>query len=369
MNGNALTITQLAKKAATQGRASLSKNQKKRLDNANSSPIKSVTRTARISTRKVPAATSTTITNGVPNYAVRQNKPVIQHVELWGTLMSNTTESPAYITRTLNPSDPATFNWVQPLSTGYDMYRLVRCEIIYTPRCAVTTTGSVVLAYDPDASDVNPDNVTDLLNMAGAESGSAYSPLSLVPNIKQIDRYIRDNSTSDPKLVDAGKILVASYGQQTSTAPFALGEVRFAYTLQLIVPQPHSTGVQRLGSAPPVGVGPAFATLTSVINTTSKLADYTLTLKTAGSYMISAVDASSGIQNIKQTNFGRFRVEGVTGAGQPMLIFGSALKSGATITFEAATDSNAEVYVVRDSGINDTIVVPSLHVPVNPKSL
>ncbi|AAC54606.1 capsid [Cowpea mottle virus] len=367
MNGNALTITQLAKKAATQGRASLSKNQKKRLDNANTNPIKSVTRTARISTRKVPAATSTTITNGVPNYAVRQNKPVIQHVELWGTLMSNTTESPAYITRTLNPSDPATFNWVQPLSTGYDMYRLVRCEIIYTPRCAVTTTGSVVLAYDPDASDVNPDNVTDLLNMAGAESGSAYSPLSLVPNIKQIDRYIRDNSTSDPKLVDAGKILVASYGQQTSTAPFALGEIRFAYTLQLIVPQPHSTGVQRLGSAPPVGRA-CIRTLTSVVNTTSRLADYTLTLKTAGSYMISAVDASSHTKHkanqLWKVSSGRSYWSRATNVD-----IRSALKSGATITFEAATDSNAEVYVVRDSGINDTIVVPSLHVPVNPKSL
>lgn len=361
MNGVKLTTKQLASKAASQGRRSLSKNQRKRLVASDTSLVRSTSTTARISTKRVPAAISSSVSNGVPNYSVRQNKPVIQHTELWGTLMSNATESPTYITRTLNPSDPATFNWVQPLSTGYDMYRLIRCEIIYTPRCAVTTTGSVVLAYDPDASDPNPDNVADLLNMGGALSGSAYSPLRLEPNIRQLDRYIRDNDTSDPKLVDAGKILIAAYGQQTSDSPFALGEIRFSYTLQLIIPQPHSTMVQRLGAAPPVGAGPVYALLRSTSSGT--LATYVLTFKTAGAYMVTAVDGTAGLGPPTVVNFSRFRVQGDSGADQPLLMFGTALKSGATITFTGPVGSVADVYVVRDSGVSDVQNASELHVP------
>nr|ALF62820.1 coat protein [Soybean yellow mottle mosaic virus] len=351
MNGTMLTVAQLAKKEKTEGRRSLSKNQRKRLDAADRRPLKEVSTTARVSTRRVPAAISSNVSNGVPNYAVRQNKPVIQHTELWGTLMSNSSESPAYIARTLNPSDPATFNWVQPLSTGYDMYRLINCEIIYTPRCATTTTGSVVLAHDPDASDANPDNVTDLLNMAGAVSGSVFSPLRIKPNIKQPDRYVRDNTTSDPKLVDAGKILVASYGQQPSTTPFALGEVRFSYTLQLLNPQPHSTMVQRLGAAPPPGVGPSYATLRTVNGATSST--NTITFATAGAYLVTAVDATAGLNTPVVTDFGRFRVQGTSAADSPLLMFGTALKSGATITFEGPNSGVLDVYVVRDSGVNN----------------
>lgn len=341
-----------AKKAEKSGWKSLSKTEKGTLNTylSRDQPARIQMVGAKILRVANPVSMSTTVSSSGPRIAAIRNQPVITHQELLGTIFAHAGEDPSYRTWVLNPSNPATFNWIQPQSTGYDKYRITQAEIFYTGRCSTTTSGLVCLAYDPDASDANPVTAKDLENMAGFQSVSAHSCVSMRLTIPGGDHFIRDNSTSDPKLVDSGKILVAAYGQSTSEVGIALGEVRISYTLQLKNPQPHSTMIQRLLTATPLLIGPVYA---SVVRDASGTAPInTLTFTTTGRWFIVVVDSVSvaGPDSTTLSGFTDVSAEVSTGGTAAIcLVTATSVSDLATMSITTGASGTTQIYVTRDS--------------------
>lgn len=339
----------IAAKAAKSGWKSLSKAQKQDINVHLSKDAP--TRIQRVGSRVIriaqPVSMATTVSSSGPRISSIRNQPTIQHQELLGTIFAHVGEDPSYRSWTLNPSNPAAFNWIQPQSTGYDKYRITQAKVIYTGRCSTTTSGLVCLAYDPDASDATPVTAKDLENMKGFQSVSAYSCVSMTLTIPGGDKFIRDNSTSDPKLVDSGKILVASYGQIAAEAGLALGEVRIEYTLQLKHPQPHSTMIQRLLSATPKLIGPNYVSVTRFGSTPLN----TLTFNTTGRWFIVVTDTTSlaGPTPTQTVGFTNVDVTVTDSGPAMMLIKATSVSDLATLTFQSGSGGDTSIYITRDS--------------------
>ncbi|AAA96971.2 p38 capsid protein [Turnip crinkle virus] len=151
--------------------------------------------------------------------------------ELITTLKKNTDTEPKYTTAVLNPSEPGTFNQLIKEAAQYEKYRFTSLRFRYSPMSPSTTGGKVALAFDRDAAKPPPNDLASLYNIEGCVSSVPWTGFILTVPTDSTDRFVADG-ISDPKLVDFGKLIMATYGQGANDAA-QLGEVRVEYTVQL----------------------------------------------------------------------------------------------------------------------------------------
>nr|QBG64837.1 p38 capsid protein [Turnip crinkle virus] len=150
--------------------------------------------------------------------------------ELITTLEKNTSTEPEYVTAVLNPSEPGTFNQLIKEAAQYEKYRFTSLRFRYSPMSPSTTGGKVALAFDRDASKPPPSDLASLYNIEGCVSSVPWNGFILTVPTDSTDRFVAEG-ISDPKLVDFGKLIMATYGQAGQDAA-QLGEVRVEYTVQ-----------------------------------------------------------------------------------------------------------------------------------------
>jgi len=151
------------------------------------------------------------------------------------------------VSYSVNPGLPGSFPWLSTLARSYESYRLESLEFRFETQAATTTTGTVILALDYDASDSAPTSKTQAMSYRGSVRSPPWSDSdhkSLKEDIsKRSSYYTRGGATGtnqDIKLYDTGNLYVCTQGQANANL---IGELYVDYRIRLMTPQLGQAGV------------------------------------------------------------------------------------------------------------------------------
>jgi hypothetical protein len=168
----------------------------------------------------------------------RQKKPFIgSHFEKLGDV--NGTSAFTTTSYSLNPGLSGTFPWMASIAENFEMYKFTRLEFWYVQATATSTTGTVYMAFDPDAVDAAPPSATALIDLNVKTVGSPYINLKLnIPPKSKFakDLYVRTGSVSgtDLKTYDLGNFYISTDGCNVTTK---IGALFVSYSVALISPE------------------------------------------------------------------------------------------------------------------------------------
>nr|AFL55714.1 P37 [Japanese iris necrotic ring virus] len=227
-----------------------------------------------------PIATASRVKTGEPRVANAKRSMTVTFSEMIGVVKgSSEFQAQSWV---INPSDVSTFPQLSVSAAMYEKYRFTQLAFRFAPSCPTTTGGVVVMVHDIDSCDDLPTDPTMLYEYSGAMRTSSFSPGRLTIPCDGIPRFISDDHSSDPKLIDFGKLVVASYGQGASD-PDMVGEIFIEYTCVLIDRQPAALSTQVVSATS--NVGPRF-TVTMVQGKESPYV-LTYTFNCGGSFVVS----------------------------------------------------------------------------------
>jgi len=135
----------------------------------------------------------------------------------------------------------ATFPWLSEIAAYFDQYRLHRVSFELNTASPTTVGGSVVIAYDPNSTDVPPATFAGYCSiaykqtMAPWEDGRLEIPAVQLARSPGPYRFTHTNASSDPLLSSVGQLLVTSESPSTY-ASFA--RLYISYDVELLNPQP-----------------------------------------------------------------------------------------------------------------------------------
>ncbi|APG76628.1 hypothetical protein 2 [Wenzhou tombus-like virus 15] len=145
------------------------------------------------------------------------------------------------ITIPINPGVQTSFPWLSLLAAGYESYSIKSLVVEYEPRCATTTQGTVILAFDSDASDPAPPGKVQAMQY---DPNIAIPPwqregLRFKPEIQKISRhFVRFGNLAanqDIKLYDVCNLFLITQG--FTSAGIQVGEIHFRYVIEFQTPQ------------------------------------------------------------------------------------------------------------------------------------
>lgn len=202
---------------------------------------------------KAPIAINTLVSGN--RARVKNGKTIVHHRELIGTIQATgatfTLNNGTGEIYPINPTDPGTFKWLSTMASNYDTYNLLSCCLEYVPMCSTTEIGRVALFYDRDSQDTGPFDRNELANYAVLAESSPWSPMTLtLPDLRG-ERFLQDAITNDARLSDAGRVGWCTYG---NTGTNLLGDVFICYEVELLNPQPSTSGTHTSRLQPLAGV-------------------------------------------------------------------------------------------------------------------
>jgi hypothetical protein len=127
-------------------------------------------------------------------------------------------------------------NWLPNVAAQYDNYEFLKLKIHYFTSAASTTSGMVVMSYDPNPDGALPTDFATMRNSAKCETGAVRENLVFDISDKVRGRKLltRDSTVLAYPLYDAGRIYIATMnGTDTSN----VGYVEVEYTVRLSNPQ------------------------------------------------------------------------------------------------------------------------------------
>nr|BAT70029.1 coat protein [Pothos latent virus] len=251
----------------------------------------------------------------------------------------------------LSPSNPVVFPWLQGIAASFDQYKFDRVQLQYVPMCATTETGRVAIYFDKDSQDVGPADRIELANMAHLTESAPWCESTLSIPVDNIKRFMNDNSTTDPKLVDLGQIGLATYGGGSTNA---VGDLFIHYTITLFEPQPLASLIETeqtgIGAAP---FGTNLVTVSGNATTT------TITFRGPGVYMLALSQRAA--------SFTTFATAGGAAVNSHTTLFsGPAYQSimnitatipGGSITYSGTLFGNYTLQVVRAKVSNNATLI------------
>jgi hypothetical protein len=195
---------------------------------------------SRNTTYRAPGAFGNTMKNSVPSITNQTpTKTRIVHTEYVQDITSSGNPF-ACTTFNINPGLSNIFPWLASIAQGFECYRFRKLLFIYKPKCASTSTGTVLFAFDPDAADSPP--ATKAIAMTGPFSdANVWAPMtfSITPQnlSKYKERFIRltDIPNTDIKTYDVGLLNLITQGSGSSA--ITLGELHVHYVVDLMSPQ------------------------------------------------------------------------------------------------------------------------------------
>jgi hypothetical protein len=169
----------------------------------------------------------------------------ITHSEFYGTIVTSSTAFTLQKDIVVQPGLNVSFPWLSVIAGNFDRYRFTSLELEYIPACPTSTSGTVYMAFDPDALDTGPIQTSDILQY---KANVQFSPflvqrLKLSPeliNRKLFTRVAGQNiGFADLKTYDLGFFAVVT---DLTASGVALGTLRLNYSIELHDPQPRADG-------------------------------------------------------------------------------------------------------------------------------
>lgn len=162
----------------------------------------------------------------------------IRHTEFLRTLAGSVAYS--YAQYPLNPGIVRTFPWLGTQAQKWEQYHVHSFRVHYRPRCAATTSGSVMMAIDYDPADEPPTSEAQIMTYYGAQENAAWKEISISADPSAIHglgprKFTRSISTSgDSRTFDFGRLYLATVGMAGATD---VGKIFVEYDIELFVPQ------------------------------------------------------------------------------------------------------------------------------------
>jgi hypothetical protein len=114
----------------------------------------------------------------------------------------------------LNPRNAAILPWLSHISDNYDEASFDYLDITLVPTCGGLATGSLMVAFDPDSTDVAPQSLGDMSRMQSKVGSASSGPVTLRIRPSGVTRwtYTGQGPTVADRFTSWGKLFVASEG-------------------------------------------------------------------------------------------------------------------------------------------------------------
>jgi len=203
-----------------------------------------------------PLAITRSMKTGVPSVAgsayTSDGRVRIRHREYIGDVLGSVAFSAtAYA---INPGLTSSFTWLAPIATQFESYLFRSLKYEFETQKSASTSGTVMLAVDYDASDAVPASKQQLMSYHDSVRSAVWNECCFTGDVRDlqkfgIQRYIRGGALAanlDVKTFDVGNFIVATQGCADATA---IGELYVSYDIELITPQSDPAAVALAVSA------------------------------------------------------------------------------------------------------------------------
>lgn len=126
----------------------------------------------------VPAAVGSRIGGASrPRFETNGQTLIIHHTEYFTDMVG----SVAFTTFNVetNPARAEMFPWLAGVVNHWEQYRFLSLRFHYNTFQPTTATGSVILAFDPDATDISPLSKAQALSFRDSSRSNTYLPMRL----------------------------------------------------------------------------------------------------------------------------------------------------------------------------------------------
>jgi len=248
---------------------------------------------------KAPVAQTRQTMTGAPKFNQILNKSdgstVIRHREYVQDVPGSVAFSNTQLN--INPGLQALFFWLAAIAGRYESYLFRSLKFCFETEKSASTSGTVMMAVDYDASDSAPLNKQQIMAYHGAVRSAVWAEDCFQCDLKDlrkfgIQRYIRSGvlaANQDIKTYDVGVFNIATQGCADTTA---VGELYVEYELELHTPQldPNAIALSAsLRTSSSVGVTRAAPFGTSTVSTgglSIVATAATITFNQVGQYML-----------------------------------------------------------------------------------
>jgi len=234
----------------------------------------------------VPFARATkTINQGARQYQNGRDGIVVNHTELFDSLITDTTSptgpgGDVIWYWTIQPAFKELFPYLSRLAKLYEFYRIRNVTFKFKTQSNAGTDGLVVMGYDLDPHDTTPTSDLagrqTLMSMEGSVSGSVWQDLEMTVQPRHIkDRfsaypkglYVKSEgeTASESRLSDFGIVYIGAFG--TSATLKTLGDLYVSYEIELRVAQIHDAVPATHGQERP---GESVITLATTVSETGE---------------------------------------------------------------------------------------------------
>jgi hypothetical protein len=206
------------------------------------------------------------ITNGVvagvsQTMAIRRSKPRITgsrgsirivHKELVGEIVTavggmstSALKAKGESIYHLSPTNTHLFPWLSRVARNYDYFRFNRVRFVYVPLCSTSTTGRVMLGYDPDAADAVPNDRSALSSYSCSIDSSAWGVTKLDAKLPNNQPWFQTNDITAASMYSTSAMGQAFWASWGAGQDATVGELYVLYEVVLKDPQPNENSSYR----------------------------------------------------------------------------------------------------------------------------
>jgi len=171
------------------------------------------------------------------------HKELVGEVTMVSAVATNPTTTTGQSAFTLSPTNTSLVPWLSTIAGAYDYFKFNRVRLVYVPLCSTSTTGRVMLGYDPDATDSLAYDRQGLSSYSCSSDGSAWGVMSLDCKLPTNQPWYQSNNITtlaQYATSSMGQVFWSTWaGAGTST----VGELYILYDITLKDPQPTSLNV------------------------------------------------------------------------------------------------------------------------------
>lgn len=238
----------------------------------------------------------------------RLDNMTFRHTEMIGSLYS-VAEVFSANSVNVNPGLPQCFPWLSRVASMWELYNVRQMTIKYVPAVATSLSGSIFLAFDYDALDAAPSDLSNVLQCQEACTSPVWAACDISLKTQSLQRrknlYTRSGSvsSSDLKTYDVGRLFYGCQG--LANADVLLGHLMIEYDIVLSVPQPPLPFLQSYIQAPgvsgqtgdtPFGSG-GIERLSNHVGVMSSATTWNLfTVNVTGEYLVNVFYEGTGLE-------------------------------------------------------------------------
>jgi len=147
----------------------------------------------------------------------------------------------------INPGLVVQAPWLSAIAQRYESYRYESLRYLFETEQATSSTGTVMLVVDYDASDSAPTSKTQALSYRDSVRSPPWAPCKFTASKEDLNKqksyFVRGGTqpaNTDIKLYDVGNLYVCTIGQANTNT---IGELYVEYVVRLMTPQMGDAGL------------------------------------------------------------------------------------------------------------------------------